>query len=143
MGSDPEIEQRDFHIIFFDGVCNLCNGFVDFILRQDKKGKFRFASLQSVTADEYLKAYPDITTGDDPDSVVLLTASGAVYTQSNAVLRIAGILGGAWPLLKAFYIFPAWFRDRIYQWIARNRYSWFGKRDTCRLPSEGEMERFL
>ncbi|MEJ2006247.1 MAG: thiol-disulfide oxidoreductase DCC family protein [Cyclobacteriaceae bacterium] len=128
--------------MFFDGVCNLCNGFVDFILRRDPKGKFRFASLQSAAAEEYLRNH-DVTTGNDPDSVVLLTPGDEVYTESTAVLRIAGILGGAWPLMKAFYIFPGWFRDRVYRWVAKNRYSWFGQRDTCRMPTEEERKRFL
>ncbi len=143
MGAAPEIEHGNFHIIFFDGVCNLCNGFVDFILRQDNNRRFRFASLQSDIAREYLKGYPDILTGDDPDSVVLLSPDGEVYTQSDAVLRIAGILGGAWKLLLAFQVLPVGFRNRIYRWVARNRYAWFGKRGTCRIPSSEEAQSFL
>jgi len=142
MGSDPKV-ARDYHIIFFDGVCNLCNGFVDFLIRRDRSGKFRYASLQSEEAAEYLEEYTHIVTGTNPESVVLLTREGEVFTESNAVLRIAGILGGGWQLMKGFFIFPRWFRDRIYRWVARNRYKWFGERETCRMPTAEERDRFL
>ena len=141
MGADPQV--NDHYIIFFDGVCNLCNGFVNFVIDIDKKGKFRFASLQSPEASEYLSGFPDIVTGDNPDSVVLLTPEGRVFTESEAVLNAAGVLGGGWSLLKVFKILPRSFRDSIYRWVARNRYRWFGKRDVCRMPTPELRERFL
>ena len=143
MDTDPQITSPKFHIIFFDGVCNLCNGFVDFLIKRDNKGRFRYASLQSDEAEQYLKNYPDIVTGSNPESVVLLTEDGKVYTESDAVLHIAGILGNGWQLMKSFFIFPGWFRDSVYRWVARNRYKWFGQRDTCRMPTPEERDRFI
>ena len=140
MGTDPSLGNRNFHIIFFDGVCNLCNGFVDFILKRDHRGDFRFASLQSETAAELL---PDDALPGKEDSVILLTSDGTIHRRSDAVLTIASILGGGWSLAHGFRIIPRGLRDRIYTWIANHRYSWFGKRDTCRLPTEAEKERFL
>ncbi|GIV61600.1 MAG: hypothetical protein KatS3mg044_0466 [Rhodothermaceae bacterium] len=127
-------------IILFDGVCNLCNGSVNFVIDHDPDGYFRFAALQSETARALLQALrvPD----DRPESIVLIE-DGKVYTRSTAALRIARRLSGAWPLLYAFIVVPRRLRDRVYDWIARNRYRWFGRRDTCRLPTPELRSRFL
>ncbi len=143
MGPDPSLNRNGSPIIFFDGVCNLCNGFVNFIIDRDRKGLFKFSSLQSDAARELLAAYPDIITGDDPESVVLLTGDGRVFSESDAVLEIAGLMGGVWPAFKAFKVFPRGFRDAVYRWVARNRYRWFGKRDVCRMPTPELKGRFV
>ena len=143
MGSNPALGNPVSHIIFFDGVCNLCNGFVNFIIDRDGKGLFKFASLQSDEAIRLLAPFPEIVTGEEPESVVLLTKDGRVLSESDAVLEIAGLLGSGWGLLKVFKVFPRGFRDSVYRWVARNRYRWFGKRDVCRVPTPELRERFI
>ncbi|MCC7344911.1 MAG: thiol-disulfide oxidoreductase DCC family protein [Deltaproteobacteria bacterium] len=125
--------------VLFDGVCNLCNASVAFILRRDRKAYFRFASLQSEAAKGLLQGH-SLEAG--LDSIVLLE-DGKCFTKSTAALRIARHLGGLWPLLYAFLILPRWIRDPIYDWVARNRYRWFGHRESCMLPSAQWKDRFL
>ena len=127
-------------IILFDGVCNLCNGFVQFVIRHDRGQRFRFASLQSDTARELLQNQPGAAR--DLDSVVLIE-DGRYYRQSTAALRILRRLGGGWPLLYGLIVVPAFVRDRVYAWIAGNRYRWFGQRDACMLPTPELKSRFL
>ena len=127
-------------IILFDGVCNLCNGFVQFVIRRDRANRFRFASLQSDTAREMLKNQPGAAQA--LDSVVLIE-NGRYYRQSTAALRILRRLGGAWPLLYGLIVVPAFVRDRVYAWIAKNRYRWFGQRDSCLLPTPELKAKFL
>lgn len=126
-------------IIFFDGVCNLCNGFVDFVIRRDPRGRFRFASLQSTEAAKLIP--PRELRLEVPDSIVLVTKD-AVYHRSGAVLRILGGLRFPWPVFLVFWIVPAPVRDAVYGWVAANRYRWFGKRESCRVPTAQERERF-
>lgn len=128
-------------VLFFDGWCNLCSGAVQFILRHDKKSLFLFASLQSVagrTALQKLQARE----AHIPDSLVLYY-KGKYYLQSRAVLRIALLLGGIWKLAVAGYVLPPFIRDIVYGWVARHRYKWFGKRETCLVPGESIKHRFL
>lgn len=126
--------------MLFDGVCNLCNSSVQFILNHDKEEAFRFASLQSEEAQEVLGQFEDKP--NDLSSVVLLE-NGTLYTRSTAALRVTRRLSGAWPLLYAFIIVPRPIRDTVYDWIARNRYRWFGKKDQCMIPSPDLKSRFL
>ncbi|MGV3639359.1 MAG: thiol-disulfide oxidoreductase DCC family protein [Adhaeribacter sp.] len=127
-------------IILFDGVCNLCNGFVQFVIRHDRGQRFRFASLQSDTARELLQNQPGAA--QDLDSVVLIE-DGRYYRQSTAALRILRRLGGGWPLLYGLIVVPPLVRDRVYAWIAGNRYRWFGQREACMLPTPELKSRFL
>lgn len=127
-------------ILLFDGVCNLCNSSVQFIVKRDKDATFRFASLQSEEAQELLDAFDD-KPGDL--SSVILVEDSKLYARSTAALRIARRLGGAWPLLYGFIIIPQPIRDGVYNWIARNRYRWFGKKDQCMIPSPDLKSRFL
>ncbi|MCC6808738.1 MAG: thiol-disulfide oxidoreductase DCC family protein [Deltaproteobacteria bacterium] len=124
-------------IVLFDGVCNLCNASVNFIIDRDRDGYFRFAALQSETA----KALGETFSGD-PESVVLIEG-GKRYAHSTAALRIARKLRGAWPLFYAFIVVPRPLRDVVYRFIARHRYRWFGRKDACRLPSPELKARFL
>lgn len=127
-------------IVLFDGVCNLCNRSVQFIVRHDRKKKFKFASLQGKTGQALLQQHG--IDQNEPNSFVLLE-NNKVYTRSTAVLRLLKILGGGWSLLYIFIIIPAFIRDAVYNWLARNRYKWFGKRDSCMLPGPDIKERFL
>ena len=128
-------------IIFFDGVCNLCNGAVNFIIDRDKRGRFLFASLQSDLAREKL-GHKGID-ASRLDSIVLLKKNGTAKEKSSAILHIARGLGGAWPLMYVFMILPKPFRDLVYDFIARNRYKWFGRQDECRIPTPELRQRFL
>lgn len=124
-------------VILFDGVCNLCNQSVQLIIKQDKKDYFRFAALDSDYGRMMVSKY-QLTT----DSIVLIENEQA-YTQSDAALRIARRLSGIYPLLYATMIIPKFIRDRIYRLIARNRYRWFGKRQSCWMPSAQLSKKFL
>ena len=130
-------------VILFDGVCNLCNGWVNFVIDRDPTARFRFASLQSDEALDLLESvgHP-IGQRSEPDSILLIDGD-RVFHRSDAVLRILGDLSGAWPILGAFWIIPRFIRDSAYNLIARNRYSWFGRTDACRVPEEDLMSRFL
>jgi len=127
-------------IVFFDGVCNLCNGAVNFIIDRDPDAYFRFAPLQSDAADQMLSH----TDAADADlSIIVLLEGGTMYTRSTAALRIARHLSGPWPLLSAFLVVPCPLRDAVYDWVAANRYRWFGRRDQCRVPTPVLKARFL
>lgn len=127
-------------VVLFDGVCNLCNASVDFIIRRDRKGRLRFAALQSEAAKAFLGNLniPE----SQPDSI-LFYEEGKLYARSAAVLRIAAYLGFPWILTKVILIIPAFVRDAVYDFIARNRFRWFGKKETCRMPTMEERGRFL
>lgn len=127
-------------IILFDGVCNLCDNTVQFILKRDKKGYFRFASLQSEQGQELLQKHNLPTAGFDS---FVLVENDKVYQKSKGALRVCRRLGGGWPLLYGFIIIPAFIRNFVYSWVARNRYRWFGKKETCMLPKPEWRERFL
>lgn len=127
-------------VIFFDGVCNLCNSSVNFIIDRDPKKTFRFSSLQSEYAKKNL--LPNFGGQNQPDSIVL-KRKGRIYIKSSAALRVAAKMPGLWPLLMIFWIIPKPLRDAIYDLVARNRYKWFGKKDACRIPSPELRERFL
>lgn len=127
-------------VIFFDGVCNLCNGAVQFVIKRDAKNHFKFAALQSNYAKEQLSAY-DLKV-EQGQSFVLLE-DGKVYEQSTAALRVARGLNGLWPMLYAFIIVPTFLRNAVYKFIARNRYKWFGKSESCWVPTPELRNKFL
>jgi len=127
-------------IILFDGVCNFCNASVNFIMQRDPKGIFHFAPLQSLTGQNLMKKLGLST--DDLDTMVLIDGDKH-YTRSSAGLRIAARLNGLWPIFAAFLIVPKFLRDWIYKIIAKNRYRWWGKRETCMVPEPGMKERFI
>lgn len=131
--------------ILFDGVCNLCNGFVQFVIRHDAPGHFHFAALQSAAGQALLAAHGQqgLASGAaDPDSVVLVEG-GRVYTHSAAVLRIAGHLGGMWRVAAVGWLLPRTWRDALYRYVARHRYRWFGRQESCLLPTPALRGRFL
>jgi predicted DCC family thiol-disulfide oxidoreductase YuxK len=131
-------------VVLFDGVCNLCNGFVNFIIDRDLHGVFRFGSLQSQEASGLLRRkFPDVHVNPDALDSIILVDQGFVYTHSTAVLRIFSRLGSPWKLLYGLIVVPRSVRDWVYDLIASNRYSWFGQRQECRVPRPELMDRFL
>lgn len=126
-------------IVLFDGVCNFCNGAVNFIIRHDHGHRFKFAPLQSDIGME-LRAKYDIS--DNVDSIILIE-DGTAFLHSTAGLRVARGLGGAWQLAYVFIIVPATIRDWVYKTFARYRYSLFGKKDVCMMPTPDIRERFI
>ncbi|MDZ4681117.1 MAG: thiol-disulfide oxidoreductase DCC family protein [Saprospiraceae bacterium] len=127
-------------ILLFDGVCNLCNASVQFILKRDSKGLFRFASLQSPTGQALLR-FAGLPTGEI--STVVLFENGKPYLRSDAGLRIARQLPGLWPVLYGLIVIPRPLRNWVYNWIARNRYRWFGKQESCLMPAPEWKARFI
>jgi predicted DCC family thiol-disulfide oxidoreductase YuxK len=126
-------------IILFDGVCNLCNRSVQFILKRDSIGYFKFASLQGETGQALLKKHG---LNHDLTSFILIE-NEKVYLKSSAALRVSSKLDGAWGMLWLFRILPLFFRDFIYDIVAKNRYRWFGKEESCMLPLPKWKDRFL
>ena len=128
------------HILLFDGVCNLCTGIVKFIIKKDKKGKFRFAALQSESGQQLLKKF-DLSVADF-DTFLLI--SGDEYcTKSTAGLHVLKELGGLWKVLYVFIVIPVGLRDFMYDIVAKSRYRIFGRRDVCIVPTPDVKKRFL
>lgn len=127
-------------IILFDGVCNLCNNAVNFVIKRDKTNAIRFAPLQSETAGVLLRDYDIPTIGMKS---FILIENGKAYMQSTAALKVCKHLKGAWPMLYGLIIFPRFIRDGVYRWIAKNRYKWFGKKNECMIPTAELRSKFL
>ena len=128
-------------IILFDGVCNLCNGVVQYVIKKDKKDVFRFAFLQSELGHKLLSER-EINT-EKVDSIVLVEPGVAYYIKSDAALQIFKSFGGLWPLVTVFEWIPKSMRDIVYDFIAKNRYRWFGKKDQCMIPTPELQSKFL
>jgi len=135
-----EMNPPNDHILLFDGVCNLCSHSVNFILDRDPKDKFRFASLQSEKGQALLQTHSLPT--QDFNSFVYIK-KGKVYLQSTAALKVLQTIGGLWSLLYLFIIVPPFIRDSVYDFISKNRYKFFGKKEMCRVPTPEERVRFL
>ena len=127
-------------VILFDGVCNLCNGLVNWIIDRDKKNMFRFASLQSGFGMETIKK---LNLADNYMDTVVYLDEDKSYIESSAILHIFKDLGGLYSPLFIFMIIPQFIRNFFYRIIARNRYKWFGKLDICRVPTPGLRSKFL
>jgi predicted DCC family thiol-disulfide oxidoreductase YuxK len=126
-------------IILFDGICNLCNSSVQFILKRDADGKFKFAPLQGDKGQGLLKKHGLNT---DMNSFVLIE-NGKIYTKSSAALRVCRHLNGAWKIGLVFFIIPRFIRDYLYDIVAKNRYKWFGRQESCMLPLPEWKNRFI
>lgn len=124
------------NIVFFDGVCGLCNKFVDFVICHDKNEQIFFAPLQGKLAQTQIK---NLTVDVD---YVILYSNGNLYQKSTAAIRILSLMGGIWKCCILFLIIPPFIRNYIYDWVAKNRYKWFGKNEFCRIPSQEELTRF-
>jgi len=127
-------------IVLFDGVCNLCNNAVKFIISHDKKEQFLFTSLQSDAGQKILHQYNFPLT--ELNSFILIDNNKA-FRKSTGALKVFKKLNGAWPLLYAFIIIPTFIRDAMYNWIGKNRYKWFGKKEECMIPTAELKARFL
>ena len=143
MSESPDFDQpvnEASAVIFFDGVCNLCNASVRFVIARDPRRYFRFASLQS---DAALRILPG--RGHDPAllSSVVLLEGGRLYERSTAALRIARHLRGPWPALSLLLVIPRPLRDFAYDRVANNRYRWFGRQDSCMVPTPALRDRFV
>ncbi|MEM9686276.1 MAG: thiol-disulfide oxidoreductase DCC family protein [Bacteroidota bacterium] len=128
-------------IILFDGVCNLCNGAVQFIIKRDKNDVFRFAALQDAIGRQLMEER-----GIDPsnmETIILIEPQVAYYIKSSAALHIAYEFGGLWKALKLFEWLPVRLRDGMYNIVARNRYKWFGKKESCMIPTPELKAKFL
>lgn len=132
---------QDKLIILFDGVCNLCNDSIHKVIRLDHKNRFVFTALQSEIGQEivnYLKIDPKST-----DSVILYNPGHSYFIKSTAILEISKNFGGAWWLFQVFYLVPEVFRNWVYDYIAKHRYRWFGKKEYCMIPTPELEEKFL
>ena len=127
-------------IILFDGVCNLCNASVQYVIKHDPQALFNFASLQGETGQQLLKEYN--LPANELNSFVLIRDNKA-YTRSTAALTVAKELAGITKLLYGFMIVPSFIRNAVYDLIAKNRYRWFGKKDSCMIPTAELKSRFL
>ena len=136
----PVLIPRGKKVLLYDGVCNLCDGFVQFLLRRDKAGDYYYASLQSDIGRQLLAEH-----GLDADtlSTVVMIDGDRIYTHSDVGLKIARDLGGFYRLFYSLRHLPLSFRNRVYDWVARNRYRFFGKKETCMLPRPEWRSRFL
>jgi predicted DCC family thiol-disulfide oxidoreductase YuxK len=135
----PNTDQSSA-IVLFDGTCNLCSGAVQFILERDPDGRFKFASIQSPAGQRLMKAH-----GFDPNDsgTFVLMEEGRVFTRSEAALKVARKLSGAWPILGILRFVPRTLRDLSYSAVAGRRYKWFGRKDSCIIPTEDIADRFL
>ena len=132
---------KDKKIVLFDGVCNLCNSSIQYIIKHDKEDQFRFVSLQSDLGKQILKYI-----GVDPaktDSIILYEPGRAYYTKSGAVLEIARNLSGFFNITLLFGLVPTFLRDPLYDYVAKNRYKWYGQQQTCMIPTPELKSKFL
>jgi predicted DCC family thiol-disulfide oxidoreductase YuxK len=134
------MEFPDKQLILFDGVCNLCNSYVQFVIERDSQNKFLFASLQSDTGQNLLKHFGLETTGF---KTLVLLQDKEIYTKSTGALRILKQLDGIWKISYIFILVPAFIRDFFYSFVAANRYRFFGKKEFCMIPSPKLKSKFL
>ena len=132
--------MRQQPVLLFDGICNLCNGAVNFVIKRDKKAILKFAPLQSEVAKKLLE---DFNLSHNEMKSFILIENNESYIKSTAALKVCRYLKNPWPLMYGFIIVPKFIRDGIYNWIAHNRYRWFGKKETCMIPTPELRERFL
>jgi predicted DCC family thiol-disulfide oxidoreductase YuxK len=133
-------ELKDKGIVLFDGVCNFCNSSVNFIIRNDSSDYFRFLPLQSEKGKKIVERHHL-----DPENLqtIIFLEGGKIYTRSTAALRIARKLKGGWKLFYGFVIIPSFIRDIFYNVIAKNRYRWWGQKDSCMIPTAEVKQKFL
>jgi predicted DCC family thiol-disulfide oxidoreductase YuxK len=134
------LAEQSHPVILFDGVCNLCSGVVQFINKHDAKKQFRFASLQSKFGEEVMKHF---RLPIDQFNSFILFENKKIYTRSTGALKVAKKLNGLYPLLYGFIIVPRFIRDAVYNLVARKRYQWFGKKETCWIPTPELKNLFI
>lgn len=140
MSNEHGVAPTDRPVLLFDGVCNLCNGLVQWVIERDPEGQFRFAALQSDAGLALLERH-DLPT-DDVDTFVLVDGDD-YYTKSTAALRVLAGLGLPYSLLYPSIAVPRVVRDRVYDFVAEHRYGWFGRRDSCMRPTPERADRFI
>ena len=128
-------------IVLFDGVCNLCNRSIQCIIKRDKNDEFRFATLQGEIGQQLVQERKIDTS--KVDSIILIEPGVAYYTKSTAALKIGQYLGGFWKITNVLNLIPRQLRDIVYDWVARNRYGWYGKKDVCMVPTTEIRAKFL
>jgi len=128
-------------IILFDGVCNLCNSSINYVIDHDKKDVFRFVSLQS-DLGKVIQEYLGIE-NTSLDTIILYVPDEAYYIKSTAALKVINEFSGIWKLTQLFLILPSSIRDIVYNYVAKNRYKWYGKEDSCRIPTPELKAKFL
>ena len=138
--ADSRLHKIGSPVVLFDGVCNLCNNAVQFILRNDKRKVFCFSSLQSNFGKQFIT---DSGLSVHFSESVILYDNERIYVRSDAIIRIAEILGGFYSLAVVFRVIPKSMRDSIYNFIANHRYRWFGKKESCMIPDPGLSDRFI
>lgn len=134
------MDYQNKNIVLFDGVCNLCNGAVNFLIDQDKHNRLLFASLQSEAGQVILKDFSFQQTNFD---TFIFVKNGKPHIQSAAALEVLRLLGGFWQLLYVFMLVPPLLRNGVYRFIAKNRYRWFGQKQACRVPTPELKSKFL
>lgn len=132
--------KKNHKIILFDGVCNLCNASVNFVIQRDKKDVFRFAALQSEIGKKYISKFN--INPNETDSIILIDGEKC-YVKSTAALYISKSLSGGYPLLYGFIIIPTFIRNWVYDFVAKNRYKWYGKKENCMIPTPELKEKFI
>ncbi|HLC83539.1 MAG TPA: thiol-disulfide oxidoreductase DCC family protein [Bacteroidia bacterium] len=132
--------NENFSIVLFDGICNFCNSSVNKIIKHDKKNRFKFAALQSETGKKLLEKHS--LDSSKIDSIILIENDSA-FIKSTAILKISKHLSGLYPLAYGFIIIPTFIRNVVYDFIARNRYEWWGKKDSCMVPTAEVREKFI
>ena len=133
--------EKDKKLILFDGVCNLCNTSVQYVIKHDKKNSFMFTALQSEVGQQIIKNY-NIDTSKT-DSILLYTPQTGVVSKSTAALKIAQNLGFPQNVMSIFFIIPSFIRNGVYDYIAKNRYKWYGKKESCMIPTPQLKSKFL
>ena len=139
---DPQVPDfpDDRPVVIFDGMCVLCSGGARWLMRLDRKARFRLMAAQSEIGAALFRHYGLV--GDDYETMLLLE-DGVLWQKSDAWLRICRILGFPWSVATLLWWVPRRLRDGLYEWVARNRFRWFGRRESCFLPSPGQAERFI
>ncbi len=130
------------HVLLYDGVCNMCDSTVQFVLNRDKNKKIYYAGLQSSVAQKLLKEH-GVQINPEELSTIFYISKGKLFTKSTAILKVCRELKGLWPVMTTFLIVPKFIRDGVYSFIAKNRYKWFGKKEYCVLPTIDEKKLFL
>ncbi len=140
MNLPDDLPRRSKPLVLFDGVCNWCVFWVNFIIRRDPEKQFLFASLQSPTGLQISRA---VGLPDDALTTMIFVEDGRYYLKSSAALHILRRMKGFWPLLFAFILVPQFFRDACYDVVGKNRYRWFGRKESCLIPTPDIRERFV
>lgn len=133
--------EKNKKLILFDGICNLCNSSVQYVIKHDKKNIFMFSTLQSKVGQQIIKEYHIDTS--KTDSILLYTPENGIASKSTAALKIAFQLGFPNNLMSVFFIIPSFIRNWIYDYIAKNRYKWYGKKESCMIPTPKLKSKFL